>query len=97
MLSQIYYIARSKSDGSYLVARVNRDVAEKNTGYLLLFSEHFEALTYLNTHAAGVADQFAIESIPGTQLGALLKRWNFIGVGIVRDPLLPKIEFLVCD
>jgi len=97
MLSQIYYIARSRADGSYLVARVNRDVAEKNAGYLLLFSEHFEALSYLNTHAASVADQFAIESIPGTQLGGLLKRWNFIGVGIVRDPLLPKIEFLVCD
>ena len=97
MLSQIYYIARSKADGSYLVARVNRDVTEKNVGYLLLFNEYFETLSYLNTHAAGVADQFAIESIPGTQLGALLKRWNFIGVGIVRDPLLPKIEFLVCD
>ena len=97
MLSQIYYIARSKTDGSYLVARVNRDVAEKNVGYLLLFSEHFEALSYLNTHGASVANQFAIESIPGTQLGALLKRWNFIGVGIVRDPLLPKIEFLICD
>ncbi|NHC37506.1 hypothetical protein [Scytonema millei] len=97
MLSQIYYIARSKADGRYLVARVNRDVADENAGYLLLFSEYFEALTYLNTHGAGVADQFGIESIPGTQLGALLKRWNFIGVGIVRDPLLPKIEFLVCD
>lgn len=97
MLSQIYYIARSKADGRYLVARVNRDVADENAGYLLLFSEHFEALSYLNTHGTTVADQFAIESIPGTQLAGLLKRWNFIGVGIVRDPLLPKIEFLVCD
>lgn len=90
MLSQVYYLVRSKADGRYLVACPNQDNA---SGYLLLFREHFEALSYLNTHGVGVAEQFGVESLPGTQLGGLLKRWGFTGVGIVQDPLLPKIEF----
>ncbi|MFN6564857.1 MAG: hypothetical protein RMY28_034365 [Nostoc sp. ChiSLP01] len=90
MLSEVYYLVRSKSDGRYLTARPNGDAS----GYLLLFRENFDALSYLNTHAAEVANRFAIESIPGTQLGSLLKRWGFTGVGIVSDPLLPKVEFL---
>jgi hypothetical protein len=59
-----------------------------------MFREHFEALSYLNTHGSGVADRFAVESLPGTQLAGLIKRWGFAGVGIVQDPLLPRIEFL---
>ncbi|MEB3180389.1 MAG: hypothetical protein VKL59_15360 [Nostocaceae cyanobacterium] len=90
MLSQVYYLIRSTSDGSYLVARPKSQPA----GYLLLFREHFDALSYLNTHGADVANRFAVESLPSTQLGGLLKRWSFQGVGIVQDPLLPKIEFL---
>ncbi|MBD2414354.1 hypothetical protein FACHB389_08425 [Nostoc calcicola FACHB-389] len=90
MLSEVYYLVRSKSDGRYLTARPNAEAS----GYLLLFRENFDALSYLNTHAGEVANRFAIESIAGTQLGSLLKRWGFIGVGIVTDPLLPKIEFL---
>ncbi|MDZ8184771.1 MAG: hypothetical protein RMX96_07970 [Nostoc sp. ChiSLP02] len=90
MLSEVYYLVRSKSDGRYLTARPNTD----GLGYLLLFRENFDALSYLNTHAGELANRFAIESIPGTQLGSLLKRWGFSGVGVVTDPLLPKVEFL---
>ncbi|MCF2147436.1 hypothetical protein IQ276_013615 [Desmonostoc muscorum LEGE 12446] len=90
MLSEVYYLVRSKSDGRYLTARPNAEAS----GYVLLFRENFDALSYLNTHAGEVANRFAIESIAGTQLGSLLKRWGFTGVGIVTDPLLPKVEFL---
>ncbi|WGV26356.1 hypothetical protein [Halotia branconii] len=90
MLSEVYYIVRSQADGRYLIARPNTETSS----YLLLFREHFDALSYLNTHAAEVANRFAVESLPGTQLGSLLKRWGYSGVGIVTDPLLPKVEFL---
>ncbi|NJM69310.1 MAG: hypothetical protein HC862_03235 [Scytonema sp. RU_4_4] len=90
MFSEVYYLVRSKADGRYLLARSNPEA----NGYLLLFREHFDALSYLNTHAGEVANRFAVESVPGSQIGALLKRWGFSGVGIVSDPLLPKIEFL---
>ncbi|MBF2006279.1 MAG: hypothetical protein IGS49_12635 [Chlorogloeopsis fritschii C42_A2020_084] len=90
MFSEVYYLIRSKTDGSYLAARPNSE----KLGYLLLFREHFDALSYLNTHATEVASRFAVESISGSQIGNLLKRWGFIGVGVVSDPLLPKIEFL---
>ncbi|RCJ40481.1 hypothetical protein A6769_03735 [Nostoc punctiforme NIES-2108] len=90
MLSDVYYLVRSKTDGNYLIARPDAETS----GYLLLFQENFDALSYLNTHAAEVANRFAVESIARTQLGNLLKRWGFSGVGIVTDPLLPKIEFL---
>ncbi|UKO99421.1 hypothetical protein [Nostoc sp. UHCC 0870] len=90
MLSEVYYILRSKADGRYLTARPNEDASV----YLLLFRENFDALSYLNTHAPDVANRFAVESLPGTQLGSLLKRWGFTGMGIVTDPLLPKVDFL---
>ncbi|WP_017652710.1 hypothetical protein [Fortiea contorta] len=90
MVSEVYYLVRSKSDGRYLTARPHAEAS----GYLLLFQENFDALSYLNTHAAEVANRFAIESISSTQISSLLKRWGFIGVGIVTDPLLPKIDFL---
>ncbi|MBD2210478.1 hypothetical protein H6G64_14000 [Calothrix sp. FACHB-156] len=90
MLSEVYYLVRSRSDGRYLTARPDAETS----GYLLLFKEHFDALSYLNTHAAEVANRFAVESIPGTQINSLLKRWGFYGIGIVTDPLLPKVEFL---
>ncbi|ARV60902.1 hypothetical protein BZZ01_21820 [Nostocales cyanobacterium HT-58-2] len=90
MFSEVYYLLRSKADGRYLAALPDREAL----GYLLLFREHFDALSYLNTHAAEVANRFAVESLPGSQVGGLLKRWGFSGVGIVSDPLLPKIEFL---
>jgi hypothetical protein len=89
MISEVYYLVRSKSDGKYLSAR-----PDDETSYLLLFRENFDALSYLNTHAGELASRFMVESVPSSQLGNLLKRWSFKGVGIVSDPLLPKIEFM---
>jgi hypothetical protein len=99
MFSQSYYLIRSRADGSYLVAHPHADAktkAEQRPGpsFLLLFREHFDALSYLNTHASGVADRFTVESIPGTQIDNLLKRWSFTGIGVVQDPLIPRVEFL---
>ena len=91
MFAQVYYLVRSRADGRYLVAHPE---AEAELGYLLMFRENYDALSFLNTHGSDVAEQFAVESIPGTQLRDLIKRWGFNGVGIVQDPLLPKIEFL---
>ncbi|NWF62465.1 MAG: hypothetical protein HXY43_25310 [Fischerella sp.] len=90
MFSEVYYLVRSKTDGSYLTARPNSE----GLGYLLVFREHFDALSYLNTHARDLANRFAVESLPGSQLGSLLKRWGFSGLAIVSDPLVPKVEFL---
>ena len=91
MFSQVFYLLRSRSDGKYLTAHPNQDTDES---YLLMFREDFEALSYLNKYGADVADRFGVESISGSQLQSLLKRWGFNGVGIVQDPLLPRIEFL---
>lgn len=95
MFSQSYYLILSKADGSYLVAKTNTSEQDASISYLLMFREHFDALSYLNAHAADLADRFAIESVSGTQLKNLLKRWGFTGVGIVQDPLVPQIDFLV--
>ncbi len=94
MLSQVHYLIRSKTDGQYLGARLPQENTEKIDRYLLLFKEHFEALSYLNTHGSGVSDRFCVESIPGTQLKGILQRWDFQGIGLVQDALIPKIEFL---
>lgn len=94
MLSQIHYLVRSKVDGQYLVARLNKDAEQETVSYLLLFKEHFEALSYLNTHGSDVSDRFIVESISATQLKGLLQRWGFQGIGLVQDPLIPKIDFL---
>ena len=93
MLSEIYYILRSSADGRYLVAHPHGETL----AYLLLFRENFDALSYLNIHAGELANRFTLESFPGTQLGNLIKRWGFRGVGIVIDPLLPKIDFMKYD
>ena len=93
MFSEIYYLVRSRSDGKYLAAHPQVDAKEAQKGYLLVFRENYEALSYLNTHGADVADRFGIESVPGSQLKNLLNRWGFAGVGIIKDPLLPTIEF----
>ncbi len=91
MFSQSYYLIRSKIDGRYLTARPE----ENQTSYLLLFREDFDALSYLNTHASDLGlHRLAVESISGSQLSGVLKRWGFQGIGVVSDPLLPKIEFL---
>ncbi|HLP89927.1 MAG TPA: hypothetical protein VK184_15225 [Nostocaceae cyanobacterium] len=89
-MSEVYYLVRSKSDGRYLTARPDGE----SSGYLLLFKEDFDALSYLNTHAGELASRLTVESISNSQIAGLLKRWGFVGVGMVSDPLLPKIEFL---
>ncbi len=94
MLSQLYYIVRSKVDGKYLVAQINKAENEGSVSYLLVFSENFEALSYLNTHGSDVSDRFIVESTSGTQLKSILERWDFQGIGLVKDPLIPKIEFM---
>jgi hypothetical protein len=94
MFSQVYYLIRSRVDGQYVVANPEGGAAQTGAGYLLLFRENFDALSYLNTHGANVADRFAVESITGNQLKPLLQRWGFTGVGIVQDPLVPTVEFL---
>ena len=94
MFSEIYYLILSKADGRYLVAQPNAGNRDASAGYLLMFRERFDALSYLNTHGSGVADRFAVESVSGNQLKNLLDRWGFAGVGVVQDPLVPQIEFL---
>ncbi|MGL5083634.1 MAG: hypothetical protein ACRC8A_19300 [Microcoleaceae cyanobacterium] len=92
MLSQVYYILRSKQDGQYIAAHPNPDAATK---YLLLFSEQFDALSYLNKYAQEWADRFAIEAITGPQIKSILQRWGFVGIGLVEDPILPQVEFML--
>jgi hypothetical protein len=94
MFSETYYLIRSKMDGRYLVAHPHPDSTSDETGYLLLFRENYDALSYLNTHGADVADRFGVESISGSQIKNMLQRWGFKGIGIVQDPLIPRIEFL---
>lgn len=93
MFSDIYYLILSRSDGRYLIAKPNTGAQDIEAGYLLMFREHFEALSYLNTHGGDVANRFTVESATGTQINNLLKRWGYSGVGIVQDPLVPQIEF----
>lgn len=93
MLTQTHYLIRSRQDGRYLVARL-QEGDEDSMGYLLMFREHFDALSYLNTHGRDVADRFGVESVSGTQLKGLLQRWGFQGLGLVDDPLVPRIQFL---
>lgn len=96
MFSPVYYLIRSKVDGSYLAAHPqlsHPDRGKSPAGYLLMFPENFDALTYLNKYAPDMRDRFAVESIAGSQLKSLLERWGFNGVGVVQDPLLPKIKF----
>jgi hypothetical protein len=94
MLSQVFYLLRSRADGKYLSANPNPDSA---VSYLLMFREDYDALSYLNAHAADVADRFGVESIPGSSVKKLLERWGFNGVGVVQDPLVPNIEFLLTN
>ncbi|MBR8827713.1 MAG: hypothetical protein DSM107014_07365 [Gomphosphaeria aponina SAG 52.96 = DSM 107014] len=93
MSNQIHHLIRSKIDGKYLTARVGVEQNDTETGYLLTFKEDFDALSYLNNHGADVANRFGVESISSIQLKSLLQRWGFKGIGLVQDPLLPRIEF----
>lgn len=94
MLSSIHYLLRSKIDGQYLAARLKTGESKTAANYLLVFRQDFAALSYLNTHAADLAHQFALESLSAPQLKGVLQRWGFQGIGLVHEPLEPKIEFL---
>lgn len=83
-----YYLLRAKQDGRHLAAR------EGDKTYLLLFTADYDALSYLNAHAKEMCDRFAIEPIVATQLKDTLSRWGFTGIGLVRDPLIPRIDFM---
>lgn len=92
-LVEIHYLIRSHLDGRYLVAHPRGN--GENAGFLLLFREHFDALSYLNTHGdKDIRDRFGVESISRGQLKIAIDRWGFIGVGLVEDPLIPRIQFL---
>ena len=93
MLLQINYLIRSKQDGKYLVARVpGKDGSEAS--YLLVFQQDYDALSYINTHGKEFSDRLTVETASPTQLKGLLVRWNYAGFGIVKDPLLPEIQFV---
>lgn len=92
MFSEVYYILRARSDGRYVTARPDPD---RPSAYLLLFSEQFDALGYLNKHAGDLKEQFAVESITGSQIKPIIQRWGFAGIGMIKDPLLPHIEFIL--
>ncbi|HEY9909881.1 MAG TPA: hypothetical protein V6D18_19995 [Thermosynechococcaceae cyanobacterium] len=96
-MSELYYLLRSRQDGSYLVARPRpaAEAGQPAQEFLLMFREHSDALSYLNTHGAGVVDRFAVETIAATRLDDLMQRWGFTGLGMVQDPLLPNVEFLL--
>ncbi|MGK7889851.1 MAG: hypothetical protein AB4042_10990 [Leptolyngbyaceae cyanobacterium] len=98
MLTDLYYLLRSRKDGSYLVAhphgRTENPSEEPDPGYLIMFQEYADGLSYLNTHAPDRASDFAVESVSKPQLKGLMQRWQFRGVGLVTDPLLPKVEFM---
>jgi hypothetical protein len=93
IFNQIYYLIRAKQDGQYLVAKIDNQQG-KNSRYLLVFKEDFEALSYLNAHAQDYSPQFTVESVSNAQLKGIMQRWGFNGMGIVEDYLIPKIKFL---
>lgn len=95
MLLQINYLIRSKQDGKYLVARLPDDDRATEVSYLLLFQADHEALSYINTHGKAMSDRLTIESVSPTQVKGVLQRWGYQGIGIVKDPLIPEIQFML--
>ncbi|MEM6252147.1 MAG: hypothetical protein AAF821_04415 [Cyanobacteria bacterium P01_D01_bin.156] len=91
MFSKSYYLLRSTHDGQYLAAKPRN---QESKGFLMLFNADYEALSYVNRHAAEVADRFAVEPISGQQLKQMMDRWGYDGVGVVNDPLVPEVDFL---
>ncbi|MGF1513141.1 MAG: hypothetical protein ACFB5Z_05525 [Elainellaceae cyanobacterium] len=95
MISETHYALRAQQTGHYLSARPSFSSAGADQpGYMLLFSEHADALSYLNTHAADAASRLAVESLGAPQLKNIMKRWQFEGVALVKDPLVPEIDFM---
>ena len=93
MLLQINYLIRSKHDGKYLVARMP-EKSGIEASYLLVFQHDYDAMSYINTHGKEFSDRLTVETASPIQLKGLMKRWNYAGFGIVKDPLLPNIQFI---
>ncbi|NCJ08403.1 hypothetical protein GS597_18195 [Synechococcales cyanobacterium C] len=89
-----YYALRATTSGNYLIAHPS---GNRSGGYLLLFSENFDALSYLNSHSPELKSHFTVELVPQTQLSSILQRWQFQGIGLVQDPLIPTIQFLAAE
>jgi hypothetical protein len=105
-MTTLYYLLRSRLDGSYLAARPQAAptagtgagtgagaAGPPPAGFLLVFSADYDALSYLNTHAPDVAERFSVETVSASQLQPMLSRWNFQGVGMVSEPRAPQVEF----
>lgn len=97
MLLEINYLIRSKQDGKYLVARIQAEEREAEAAYLLVFHQDHEALSYINTHGKSFSDRLSVESVSPMQLKSLLQRWNYQGIGLVKDPLIPEIQFIIAQ
>jgi hypothetical protein len=96
MISQLYYLLRSRADGSYLVARPHGPGDPDQpppAGFLLVFTADYDALSYLNAHAPDLSDKFAVETVTASNLKPLISRWGFQGLGMVNDARLPQVEF----
>lgn len=90
MLSQNYFVVRSQTSGQYLVAHPSED---PSVGFLLVFSNDYDALSYLNTHAQSSRGDGRVETIAVASLRPTLDRWQLKGIGVVSDPLIPQVEF----
>jgi hypothetical protein len=97
MLSETHYLLRSRQDGQYLVARLQKGEDEAIAHYVLLFKESYDALSYLNTHAKELAHNFSVETLSGSQLKGVMQRLGFQGMGIVTEPLEPQVQFLAYE
>lgn len=93
MLLQINYLIRSKQDGKYLVARMPESRGVE-ASYLLVFQHDYDAMSYINTHGQEFSARLTVETASPIQLKGLMERWNYAGFGIVKDPLLPDIQFV---
>jgi hypothetical protein len=96
MISQLYYLLRSRIDGSYLVAHPHGKGGagpSAPTGFLLVFTADYDALSYLNAHAPDLSDKFAVETVTASSLKPMINRWDFQGLGMVNDARLPEVEF----
>ena len=93
MLLQINYLIRSRQDGKYLVARMPA-TSGIEASYLLVFQHDYDAMSYINTHGQEFSDRLSVETASPIQLKGLMERWKYAGFGIVKDPLVPDIEFV---
>ncbi|MCC0176678.1 hypothetical protein I4641_06760 [Waterburya agarophytonicola K14] len=93
MLLQVNYLIRSRKDGKYLVARLP-EKSGIEASYLLVFQQDYDALSYINTHGKEYGDLLTVETASPTQLKSLMLRWSYAGFGIVKDPLVPDIQFV---